>query len=126
YIFRAGPSEEYTQGPSAAASNQTQEGAGGVVTVFSQVDPAASSPDTGYAADAGGAELLQSVSLGDRPIDGVAAAMGAVANSLNESQVPYRPFTTNSNFAAEVAYEAVTGTEVVENGKYPGTHTDPE
>jgi RHS repeat-associated protein len=122
YTFRGGPSDEL--GTSAAASNSAANNPRGqTITLSAQVDPSSRNPDTkqgGYAAQAGGAEIVQSANLGVRPIGGVVKALEGVRERVNNQQAPYQALSHNSNTAAGAAFTATTGQEVTPTSRYPG------
>ena len=123
--FRGGPSRDYPASIGNALMNRAVEG----INLTTQVDPADVSPDTrlgGYSDQRGGSEVLARANLGDDILlENVVASLEAVSRTLNEARLPYRPRSVNSNWAAGVAYRAVTA-ERVDSGqvertrKYPG------
>lgn len=127
YTFRGGPTPGYAGGSAGAASDSASKNNGQTSVLTTQVDPSSASPDTkagGYAEQHGGAELLQSHTV-DATLPNVVGQANAISGSLNAAGLEYQPRSVNSNYAAAVAYEAITDEDinnesVQKDTKYPG------
>jgi hypothetical protein len=110
-ISRAGPSQSYPGGASAAAINRGYDG----VTIVAGDTPAKSNIDNGQA----GTVTLSTVTL-DVDIGNVKTKLGAFNASINNTKAEYLPRSQNSNTYAGDAFEYVTG-QAPSNNSYIST-----
>ncbi|HEV7776194.1 MAG TPA: RHS repeat-associated core domain-containing protein [Luteibacter sp.] len=123
YVTRAGPSGDYPVSNAISNSQADQNGifplSGQPMTLVSLVSDFQNSPESSFQ----NSVIPDSSVVVDRDFSDVMSQVKAISVAVNNSNIPYRPQTTNSNAYANTVYKSLTGKDAPYQSRFNGPDT---